>query len=166
MDRVGQAQGLPACRWGTGSGCRVDLHHPERSELWAACRYLDTAVDPGVRYDDDVESFRPTSSIGRFGPVSAQAAAVSLALRVRPNPGNGVMNLSLGLPRSGDVTLRVFDPTGREVAWNILAGLKAGVRQERWDVRDRLGYPLPSGSYYVRMEAPSGQKTARWLVLE
>ncbi len=130
-----------------------------------SCRYLDASVDPGVRYDYEVEGFGPTGSVGRFGPVSAQAAVVSLALRVLPNPGTGVMNLSLGLPKSGDVTLRVLDSTGREIARDVLPGLKAGVRQEQWDVRDRRGHPLPSGSYYVRMEAPSGQKTARWLVL-
>ncbi len=130
-----------------------------------SCRYLDASVDPGVRYDYEVEGFGPTGSVGRFGPATAQAMMIQLGMRVLSNPGRGVMNLSLSLPKSGDVTLRVFDLGGREVAWTVFAGLNAGLRQEEWDVRDRQGRPLASGSYYVRMEAPSGQRTARWLVV-
>ncbi len=104
---------------------------------------------------------------GRFGPVSAQAMApMAPAFRIAPNPGTGVMNLSLALPKGGDVTIRVYDSSGREVAQKLLSGLKAGLQQEQWDVRDRSGHPLAKGSYHVRMGTPSGERSARWLELK
>ncbi len=143
----------------------MDLHIAS-SERQDGDKYLDQRTTPGIVYQYEVELLGPSGPIGRFGPASAQAAVpVALSLRLAPNPATGVMNATVALPKGGDVTLRVFDSTGREVAWDVLTGVKAGVRREQWDVRDRLGHPLPSGSYYVRMEAPSGRKIARWLVL-
>ncbi len=76
------------------------------------------------------------------------------------------MNLSLALPKGGDVTIRVYDSSGREVAQKLLSGLKAGVQQDQWDVRDRTRRPLASGGYYVRVDAPSGERFTRWLDLK
>ena len=72
-------------------------------------RYLDTEVEPGVRYEYQVEGFGSAGSAGRFGPVSAVATAPEdLAVRVLPNPGMGPITVSLALPKAGDVLIRVF----------------------------------------------------------
>ena len=61
--------------------------------------------------------------------------------------------------------LRIFDTQGREVAHNSFSGLRAGIRREPWEVRDPAGHHLPCGSYWVRMEAPGGSRTVRWMIL-
>ncbi len=99
-------------------------------------------------------------------PVSAVAMApASPALQALPNPGTGVMNLTLALPKSGDVLLRLLDAQGREAARRTLSGLGAGVRRFQWDVQSTGGHGLASGSYWVRMDAPSGSRTARWILI-
>ena len=51
-------------------------------------RHLDAGVEPGARYDYEVEAFGPGGSAGRFGPVSAVAISpATLALSMWPNPG-------------------------------------------------------------------------------
>jgi hypothetical protein len=127
--------------------------------------FLDVNVQAGVSYQYEIEAFGPGGSAGRFGPVSAVAdAPASLAFHVAPNPGTGLMKVSLCLPRDSDVVLRVFDSQGREVARRLLSGLRAGTRRAEWAVRDAAGHPLSRGSYYVRAETAGGRKTERWMI--
>jgi len=129
--------------------------------------YLDRQATAGIVYQYEVELLGPSGSIGRFGPASAQAALpIALSLRLAPNPTTGLMNATLALPRGGDVLLRVFDAQGREVARRTWPRLGAGIRQEAWEVRDAGGHALPSGAYWVRMEAPGGRRTVRWVVVK
>ncbi len=65
-----------------------------------------------------------------------------------PNPFNPVMEIVYEMPKTGDVSLRVFDILGREVATLARGHVGAGSHRVMVD-----GSYLPSGIYFYRLQA-------------
>ena len=65
-----------------------------------------------------------------------------------PNPFNSVMRISYGLVVAGDVSLNVYDLTGRHVAELVSGHFKAGTHAAVLD-----GIDLSSGVYLLRLES-------------
>ena len=78
-----------------------------------------------------------------------------------PNPFNPSTTIRFHLAHSEEVTLRVFDALGREVA-TLLDGrsMPAGVHDVRFDAGE-----LPSGAYFYRLEAGGAFARAKQMVL-
>ena len=67
-----------------------------------------------------------------------------------PNPFNSIMRVSYALPEAGDVSLNVYDLTGRHVAELVSGHFKAGTHTAVLD-----GADLSSGIYLLRLESGS-----------
>ena len=75
----------------------------------------------------------------------------------RPNPFGSGQSISYGLPVAGEVDLRIFDATGRQVK-SLLEGPQAAGRYSvLWNGRDDFGRLAASGIYFVRMQADEFQ---------
>lgn len=65
-----------------------------------------------------------------------------------PNPFNPATVLSLSLPRSGPVSLTVFNLRGHKVR-DLMQGMQpAGEMQVQWNGQDQAGRPVPAGVYF------------------
>ena len=84
--------------------------------------------------------------------------------RPRPNPSRGSTEIGFALPRSGRVSLAVYDVGGRRVRTLVNGTLPSGERVASWDGRDEGGRPVSSGLYLVRLEAV-GRTLSRRLVI-
>jgi flagellar hook assembly protein FlgD len=61
----------------------------------------------------------------------------------------------------GDVTLDLFDATGRRVR-NLVSGtLTAGAHEVEWDGRDDGGSDLPQGVYFYRLRMGGVEESSR-----
>lgn len=78
-----------------------------------------------------------------------------------PNPFNPITNISFTLPHEHDVTMKVFDILGREVATLVRERLSAGAYTVQFDGRE-----LSSGVYFCRLEAGSFVTTNKVLLLK
>jgi len=67
-----------------------------------------------------------------------------------PNPFNSVLRISYGLVEAGDVSLKVYDLTGRHIAELVNGYFKAGAHTAVLD-----GVDLSSGVYLLRLESNS-----------
>lgn len=94
------------------------------------------------------------------GAPEASITETRLDLTARPNPSSGHVEFVLALPRSGPLTLRIFDVSGRSLR-DISVGrsFDAGQLVLRWDGRDRAGRPVTSGIYYARLEFDGAVQT-------
>jgi hypothetical protein len=70
-----------------------------------------------------------------------------------PNPFNPSTVIRFTLPVAAQVTLTVFDATGREVSTVAAGTFSAGVHEVTWDGADDAGRMLPSGQYFYRLES-------------
>jgi hypothetical protein len=82
----------------------------------------------------------------------AEAPGLTRLLRNYPNPFNPLTKIQFALERNAQVSLRVFDVQGRAVRTLIDSYLASGLRLMSWDGRDDRGRPLPSGTYFLRLE--------------
>lgn len=77
----------------------------------------------------------------------------SRLLRTYPNPFNPQATIRFELARDTQARIRAYDVQGRLVRTLIDSYLAAGIREVRWDGRDDAGRNLPSGTYFLRLEA-------------
>jgi hypothetical protein len=92
----------------------------------------------------------------RHNPVPA-----SHSLSAYPNPFNPSTTISFSLPRTSNVTLSVYDVTGRKVETLIDKSLNAGEHS-----MDFNGSALPSGLYFARLTAGDVMQTQKMVLLK
>jgi alkaline phosphatase len=112
----------------------------------------------GLRRDSRTVQWITVGSI----PTGTPPALAEGSIVPYPNPFGSSVELRVYAPEPG-AGLRVYDVSGRRVrtlsdridriGWNVL----------RWDGRDDLGRPVPSGIYFVSLESPGGRRTAKLL---
>ena len=119
------------------------------------------------------ETLEVTTIAGGFGPVYETDGFVAFDAAVKPaipdefylsqnypNPFNSLTRLAYGLPEAADVTIRVYDVTGRLVAELIDSEVTAGNYITIWDAKSSA-----AGIYLVRMEVSTGFSSIRKVIL-
>jgi len=94
------------------------------------------------------------------GSTAVPEAPASSGVRLlppRPNPSVASASLAFDVPRSGPVSLVVFDVTGRRVRTLTEGTLAAGAHMATWDGADETGRRVAAGTYFARLTA--GQVT-------
>jgi hypothetical protein len=69
-----------------------------------------------------------------------------------PNPFNPATHIQFGLPAAQQVSLKVYDLTGRQVAQLLKANLAAGVHTVIWNGTDHTGRSVSSGIYFYALQ--------------
>lgn len=87
---------------------------------------------------------RYPNEVGGFGPLPTSFALMG----IYPNPFNGTTRISFGLPQAGDVSVKIFDLSGREVATLMNSNLQAGNHEVTWQADG-----MSSGLYLVKLDA-------------
>jgi hypothetical protein len=95
-----------------------------------------------------------------FGATTGEASTLSLNQNV-PNPFMARTSTTIGynVPTESQVSIRVFDVLGREVATLVNATMKNGSYEATWNGLDGFGKPVASGVYYCRIEAAGESRT-------
>ena len=119
-------------------------------------------INNAIAHINDARDVMVTSSFakasdGAFGPAETPTladvpAAFSLDQNF-PNPFNPATEIRFALPEPAQVTLRVFDVAGREVATLVDRTLDAGWHSVEWSGTSASGLPVASGVYLYRLEA-------------
>lgn len=100
------------------------------------------------------------------GTVSTEDGAPRIELQLaspQPNPALTSARIAFDLPRATPVSLMVHDAAGRVVRTLFQGVHAAGRFSLPWDLRDDSGSRVPSGVYFVRLEA-HGQRHSRRVV--
>lgn len=97
-----------------------------------------------LKYDLSVVGVRESAP---FVPTS------TILMQNYPNPFNPLTIINYQLSMDNDVTLKIYDLLGREVATLLEQNVQAGLHQAQWDGTDVAGNPVGSGLYFYRLEA-------------
>ncbi|OYV84512.1 MAG: hypothetical protein B7Z63_06815 [Ignavibacteriae bacterium 37-53-5] len=99
---------------------------------------------------------------GIFGPGTGSRVPETLELSQNyPNPFNPSTIISYGIPKSGFVELKVFDVAGRSIATLVSGHQSPGHYEIRFD-----GSKLPSGVYFLRIEAGGLSQTRKMILMK
>ena len=96
----------------------------------------------------------------------APASSRAKVRRVYPNPFNPSTTVEFSVPRSGPVSIAIYDVQGRRVAMLVKDTMAAGVYRVRWDGTSEDGRELSSGVYFARLVAAGSRDTARLMMLK
>lgn len=101
------------------------------------------------------------------GPSSTEGGSVGPVggLSLYPNPSVSSASLDLNLGRPADVSVTVYDLSGRAVRRLHSGQLAAGRHVLAWDGADASGAPVPSGLYVFRVSSGGDVRTASLCVL-
>jgi hypothetical protein len=90
-------------------------------------------------------------------------AGVTRLAAPRPSPSRGpaTMFYSIAPAEAGQVTVRVYDVTGRAVRTLFEGERRSGEYEARWDGADESGAAARSGIYFARLEAGGRRLTQR-----
>lgn len=139
--------------WKAGAGSTTEL---------TEYRWTDNTAPEGrvyyrlLQYDYD-------GSMRIYGPVTAEMSTVtefSLGQNY-PNPFNPVTTIRFALPEKAEVTLKVFDAQGSEVALLARGTREAGRHEVQFDAS-----ALPSGVYIYRLEAGTHTESRKLILLK
>jgi hypothetical protein len=82
-------------------------------------------------------------------------------LQSRPNPFSSQTTIQFMLPAKSDVSLRVYDVTGRLIRTLLDQEKNAGVHTAAWDGRNDIGDLVSGGVYFCRLSCGTGLKTRK-----
>ena len=94
-----------------------------------------------------------------------EAGAAKPHMSAFPNPMVGATTLALTMPRTGPVSLEMYDVAGRLVRRVADGPLEAGRHEIPWDGRDAAGVDVPSGIYFCRLKVGEHEATSKVTVL-
>jgi hypothetical protein len=101
----------------------------------------------------------------RRDPVSAGDTFIlhpsSFVLSVFPNPFNPATEIAFNIPKTGHISLRVFDLLGREAAVLKDGFAEAGSHRVTFN-----GSDLPTGIYFARLDAGGFSQTKKLMLLK
>ncbi len=110
-------------------------------------------ANPGIVYNLDTASVTLVrGTITGLNELEMIPNSFSLAQNY-PNPFNPSTTIRFGLPQASNVTLRLYDALGREVATVLNEQRPAGYVQVVWNGTNNSGARVASGVYFYRIEA-------------
>ena len=83
-----------------------------------------------------------------------------------PNPFNPTTAIAFSLPAACQVTLEIYNITGRKVATVVDDLLDPGEHVAMWDSRNDSGKPVASGVYFYRIKAGDRIATRKMVLLK
>lgn len=82
-----------------------------------------------------------------------------------PNPFRETTQIRYHVPAAGPVELAIYDTLGRQVRLLVQGHHAPGPAEVTWDGRDAAGVRLPSGTYFGRLQTPTGRVAVGQMVL-
>jgi hypothetical protein len=110
-----------------------------------------------------IVDYQPTVYAPDAGGAMPRVAYLS---RSNPNPFRAITSIPYALASAGQVSIAVFDVTGRQVRALVHGEMPAGFHTVEWDGRDDRNVRVASGVYYVRMQAGGYDMTRSVTVLK
>ena len=115
--------------------------------------------DPGLESNYSVTLYAGTAATS-VEVYSHEAGHVVLSQSF-PNPARGATTIDFVLPSERDVTLEVYDVTGRMIRTLVSGRLPAGDHSATWRGLSDAGAGVPSGVYYYRLSTPEGVQSRK-----
>ncbi|MBK9732802.1 MAG: T9SS type A sorting domain-containing protein [Chitinophagaceae bacterium] len=85
-------------------------------------------------------------------------------LTAYPNPFSGFSTISFSLSQPGNLSLKIYDVTGRLVRVLLQANLTAGTHELTWDARDENGNGVSAGIYFLELRSTDFSRTEKLMV--
>lgn len=131
--------------WASDGACCFDGSCFDMSEILCA-------INGGVWYSGQSCAETACSPFTGVGEPEGQP----FSLLVTPNPSRGMTSFALQAPREDEISLSIYDSSGRLLRTLARAQLADGALSVTWDQRDVSGRTVPAGAYFARLTSRAG----------
>jgi len=83
-----------------------------------------------------------------------------------PNPFNPITNIFYDLPKSGHVSIIVYDLLGREVITLVNETMESGYYAARWNGYNHRGQSVSAGIYFYHLQTGEYSKAQKMLLVK
>jgi len=83
-----------------------------------------------------------------------------------PNPFNPNTSVKFQVPKTGDVSIKIYDMLGQEVRTLFAGEVMRGTYSAEWDGLNDAGMQMSSGSYIYRMIAGEFVQSKKMILLK
>ena len=144
------------------------VHRKDSTERWQVYPKISVDTSKNTVTAIDVEGFsdwalaavKPGSTVG-VAEVPSGAPVAFRLLQNYPNPFNPATTIEFSVPRSGPVSLTLYDVLGRQVRTILDENLQAGHHRVRLEAKD-----LASGVYIYRLHAAGSVALKKLMLLK
>ncbi|MEX1275202.1 MAG: FlgD immunoglobulin-like domain containing protein, partial [Bacteroidota bacterium] len=136
--------------------------------LAAGSGLIDAGTNVGTPYNGvapDIGAFESGGPVVSAGDDDASPGSFSV-FQNYPNPSNPETTIEFDLAVRGEVTIRVYDLSGRLVKEVLRRELAAGRHRARWDGSDAMGRRAASGTYLAVVQHGKQKKTLKLQLLK
>ena len=107
-----------------------------------------------------------TSSIFFFTTLKASSSKASVSsLTIYPVPVQNSTTVSFTLAEPKEVSIKIFDMTGRPVKTIAAGQMQSGDHQFIWNAKDEKGNGLNTGIYFLRIETEDYSETRKIIMV-
>jgi hypothetical protein len=154
----------------------VFKYKPVTSDAWLSSSAVDPtwihSLSPATKYEfyaigtSTCPSSSPpitkTSSIFFFTTLKASSSKASVSsLTIYPVPIQNSTTVSFTLAEPKEVSIKIFDMTGKPVKTIAAAQMQSGDHQFIWNAKDEKGNALNTGIYFLRIETEDYSETRK-----
>jgi len=105
-----------------------------------------------------------TSSIVNNNSPALEISEATLRLNAYPNPFTSYATIIYSIPKTGNISLKIYDVMGRQVKTLVNAKVAAGTYNIQWNVNEEKA--LPAGIYFLRMSTEIFSQTRKLIVVK
>ena len=92
------------------------------------------------------------SSLSKRSTSSTILSTTCISFEIFPNPFNSTAKITIQLPENDNITIAIYDITGRKVKNYTPGIIPKGSHSFVWDGTNNDGYRVSSGLYFIRLE--------------
>ncbi|MEA3286686.1 MAG: FlgD immunoglobulin-like domain containing protein, partial [Candidatus Marinimicrobia bacterium] len=150
------------------------LHGQGSTTLATEYQYTDKDVQVGQSYTYRLSDVDYHGKVTKHAKLSVTVKAKDESILIDqftlapafPNPFNPSTTIRYGLPESSDVTLRIYDVTGREVLTMTNTHQSAGWYTQQWNGIDNSGNKVSTGMYFAHLQAGGNSQVIKLVYLQ
>jgi len=134
-----------------------------------AYKYVDKNVLDGNKYWYKIEEVSTDGKSEFFGPISVQGIPLPTEYSMAqnyPNPFNPETTIKYELPEVSEVSVNVYTLLGKEVKTLVNKIQNAGRYAAKWNGTGEDGKRVPSGIYFIRIQAGIFSQTRKMTFMQ